>query len=317
MQYPPQSHPLRVAVLLGGDSSEREISLASGTCVAQALRDAGHHVETIDPAEVELAHVNWRQSDVAFIALHGGAGEDGRVQKTLERHGVPYTGSGPAASALAMCKSAAKQRWVETGVPTPNFVLGHVVEPVATLVERAHEIGFPLIVKPDNQGSSLGVSLVHNPNQLVRAVTDCRRYDPCTLAERYVAGREFTLSLIDSRPLPLIEIVTGGVVFDYDAKYHHDRSPTKRCLDTDLSDEQIDLVEQTAAAAAESLGTEGLVRVDLILGADDQPFVLELNTSPGMTDESLVPMAAAHAGLSMPKLCDMLVRLPLIAEMAA
>jgi len=317
VQHLPASHPLRVAVLLGGDSPEREISLASGTCVASALRSAGHRVETIDPAGVELPHVDWQQFDVAFIALHGGAGEDGRVQKTLDTLGVPYTGSGPAASALAMCKSAAKQRWVETGVPTPDFVLAHAVEPVGTLIDRAHELGYPLIVKPDNQGSSLGVSLVHNVDQLVHAVADCRHYDPCTLAERYVAGREFTVALLGSRPLPLIEVVTGGTVFDYDAKYHHDGSPTKLCLDTGLSDEQIDLIEQTAAAAAESLGTDGLVRVDLMIASDGRPFVLELNTSPGMTDQSLVPLAAAHAGLSMPELCDYLVRTQRAAEMAA
>lgn len=311
---------LRVAVLLGGNSPEREVSLASGICVASALELAGHHPRAVDPAEVDLVDIDWRQFDVCFVALHGGAGEDGRVQRELDALSVPYTGSGPVASALAMCKSAAKQRWLEVGVPTSDFVLAHAVEPMHAITDRAHSLRYPLVVKPDSLGSSLGVQIVHNDDQFQNAFAECQLYDPCVIAERYIHGREFTVALIESRPLPLIEIVTAGQVFTYHAKYHtttdtsENHPPVTRSFHTELTGQQIDWLDQTAVAAAEALGTAGLVRVDLMLSATDEVFVLEINTSPGMTQQSLAPQAAFQDGIDMPTLCDYLVRQCLAQE---
>ena len=309
---------LDIAVLSGGDSPEREVSLASGICVAAALEQAGHKVRSIDPADIELVDVDWRMFDACYIALHGGAGEDGRVQHQLDELDVAYTGSGSAASALAMTKSAAKRRWLDLGIPTPDFVLWHAMEPIRAIVERAEMLRYPLVVKPDGLGSSLGVQLVHNEDQLRRAAAHCQLYDPCVMVERYVTGREFTVSLIGSRPLPLLEIVSHGQIFTYEEKYHTvaDTTITQR-FETELSSVEIDRLEQTAVAASEALGTEGLVRVDLMLSEDDEPWVLEVNTSPGMTEESLAPRAAERAGLDLPKFCDYLIRSCIRREVAS
>ncbi len=319
---------LRVAVLLGGNSPEREVSLASGICVASALELAGHHPRAVDPAEVDLVDIDWRQFDACFVALHGGAGEDGRVQRELDALNVPYTGCGPAASALAMCKSAAKQRWLEVGILTPDFVLAHAVEPMHVITDRARSLRYPLVVKPDSLGSSLGVQIVRNEDQLHNAFAECQLYDPCVIAERYIDGREFTVALIESRPLPLIEIITAGQVFTYQAKYHttpnspetdspENDPPITRSFPAELTSRQIDRLEQTAVAAAEAIGTTGLVRVDLMLSSADEAdevFVLEINTSPGMTQQSLAPQAAFQDDIDMPTLCDYLVRQCLAQE---
>jgi D-alanine-D-alanine ligase len=227
-----------------------------------------------------------------------------------------------------MCKSAAKQRWLEVGVLTPDFVLAHAIEPMVTITDRAHSLSYPLVVKPDSLGSSLGVQIVDNDDQLQNAFAECQLYDPCVIAERYIKGREFTVTLIESRPLPLIEIITAGQVFTYQAKYQttpnspepgtsENHSPITRSFPTDLTGHQIDQIEQTAVAAAEALGTTGLVRVDLMLSSADEVdevFVLEVNTSPGMTEQSLTPQAAFQDGIDMPTLCDYLVRQCLAQE---
>lgn len=312
------SRPLRVAVLMGGDSAEREISLASGICVADALERAGHRPRAIDPAEIDLVDVDWRQFDVCFIALHGGAGEDGRVQALLDSLGVPYTGSDPAASALAMSKSAAKHRWLELGLPTAPFVLFHAVEPIGEITRRARSLGYPVVVKPDGEGSSLGVSIARTEAELHCAVAESQFYDPCTLAEMVIPGREFTVSLIGGRPLPPVEILTGGRLFSFDAKYHKNESANEASFrfEAELTPKLRQTLEQTAVEAAEALGAEGLTRVDLIVSELGQPHILELNTVPGMTEHSLAPLAAARAGIDMPSLCSLLIRDCLALEVA-
>ena len=301
-----RAEPLKVAVLYGGDSPEREISLESGRCVADALATAGHRVSLMDPAEKPIEKIAWQRFDGCFLALHGGAGEDGRVQSQLEQLGVPYTGPGPAACRVAMSKSASKERFYQAAVPTLPYVLLAVGEPLEECLARVAPLGYPLVVKPDGQGSSLGVLRVDRPEQLAGAVRHAGEYDPFCLVEPFVAGREFTVAVWDEQPLPTIEIVTPRRWFDYDAKY---AAPTTQYrLDPPLPEQAARQITEAALAAAQALGTTGMVRVDLLLPENGQPVVLEVNTTPGMTSHSLVPMAARHAGLDMPELCDLLIR---------
>jgi D-alanine-D-alanine ligase len=296
--------PLRIAVLAGGDSAERAVSLRSGNGVAAALVSAGHAVTLIDPAECALEQLDWSPYDACFLALHGGPGEDGTVQRALARLGVPYTGSGPEACRLAMSKSASKRRFVERGVATPAFVIVGPAEPY--IAGCVTQLGFPLVIKPDCQGSSIGVSLVEQAAQLADAVEEARRHAPTCLAEAFIEGREFTVAILGERPLPTIEIVSTERLFSYNAKYTSPR--TKYLFDFQLPEATHGQIEQTAVAAAHALGTSGLVRVDLMLDGNGRSWVLEVNTTPGLTARSLAPQAAERAGLSMETLCDQLIR---------
>ncbi len=301
-----RAEPLNVAVLYGGDSPEREVSLESGRCVAEALALAGHRVDLIDPVASPLDSICWPRYDGCFLALHGGAGEDGRVQSQLEALGVAYTGSGPAACRLAMSKSASKERFFQAGVPTLPYVVLAVGEPIEDCRARVAPLGFPLVVKPDGQGSSLGVLRVDGPEQLAGAVRHAGEYDPFCIVEPFLAAREFTVAVWDGRPLPLIEIVTPRRWFDYDAKYS--ASTTQYRIEPPLPGETRQRLTLATLAAAAALQTRGMVRVDLLLSARGEVAVLEVNTTPGMTSHSLVPMAARHAGLDMPSLCNLLIR---------
>lgn len=293
---------LRIAVLYGGPSAERLISLKSGAAVAQALAEIGHAVAQIDPALVDLTELDWSRFDVAFIALHGKFGEDGQVQQVLEDAGIPYTGSGVAASRLAFSKSAAKERFLQHGVPTAPYVLIHESDTAHRIVEQARRLGFPLVVKPDTQGSSLGVSLVRSEGDLPAALGRCFHYDTFGLVERAIVGSEWTVGLLDERPLPAIRIETGRAFFDYHAKYEDDE--TQYHFDFEAPREQTERVVEAARNACAALGTSGLARVDVMLDETGRPLVLEVNTVPGLTDHSLVPKAAAHLGTSFPQLCQ-------------
>jgi D-alanine-D-alanine ligase len=306
---------LRVAVLAGGDSSERQISIVSGWQVVSALEAAGHEPAWVDPAETDMESVGWQQHDACFIALHGGAGEDGRIQRQLERLGVPYTGSGPAASWLAMSKSASKERFLQAGVATPDYALVHSSEPARESAARADTIGYPLVVKPDSQGSSLGVGIANCQRRLRDRLAESFALDPYAVIERLVRGREFTVAVLDRRPLPVLEIVAAEGLFSFDAKYS---SPTTEYrFETGLAQEVETAVSQTAVAAAASLGTRGLVRVDLMLDEENRPWVLEVNTVPGLTGRSLAPQAAERAGITMPALCTWMVHDCLTRETVA
>ncbi len=300
------SGPWRVALLCGGRSPERQVSLASGRQVASALRAGGHRVRCFDPVSDSLETIPWHRFDVCFLALHGGAGEDGRVQGYLAGRGVAFTGSGPAASRRAMHKAEAKRRFRGCGVPTPEGVLLRPDEPLRGLLRRTARLGLPLIVKPNAQGSSLGISLVHSRDQLPAALAEARRFDRLVLAEQHIAGRELTVAVLGRRPLPVLEVSGHGAVFDYHAKYS---SPgTKYGFADDLEPMKLQEVQQAALKAAEALGTEGLVRVDLMLDQHQRSWVLELNTLPGMTETSLVPKAAARAGWTLAELCDWMLQ---------
>jgi D-alanine-D-alanine ligase len=296
----------RVAVLAGGDSAEREISLQSGAAVCAALHQAGHQTIAIDPAGRDLADIDWSRIDACFIALHGGAGEDGRVQHELDRLGVPYTGSGPEACRLAMSKSAAKRRFVECRVPTAPWIFVDADDARANLDARVAPLGYPLIVKPDAEGSSLGVALVETPSALQPAVDAAAAYGSRVLVEPRLHGREFTIALVGERALPIIEIVTPEPTFSYEAKYIS--SLTEHRFDFDLDTRTRVELLHAAVGAARAIGTRGLARVDLIAGRDGGARVLEVNTVPGLTPHSLAPLAAERAGWSMPVLCHGLLR---------
>jgi D-alanine-D-alanine ligase len=280
--------------------------------VIRALRAAGHRVRPVDNASVALAEIPWSRYDACFLALHGGAGEDGRVQAELDRLGVAYTGSDPAACRLAMSKSASKERFRQSGVPTPEYVLAHASDPVEQLAHKVAPLGYPLVIKPDGQGSSLGVSIARNPAELVSATFLSQRYEPYIVAERFVAGREFTVGIIDHEPLPAIEIMHDHEFFDYDAKY--ESLSTRYRVATQLPQNLADRITAAAIAASEALGTRGACRVDLRLDEQLQPWVLEVNTTPGLTEHSLLPMAAQAAGMSLSELCERMVQAALAAE---
>lgn len=311
MAFNESDTPLHVVVLSGGDSPERSVSLRSGAAVAESLGAAGHRVTQIDPAEISLDAVDWSDCDACFIALHGGAGEDGRVQRKLQRLGVPYTGSGPETCRAAMSKSAAKRHFVAGGVPTLDWIvtdandLAHD-DPILWLAKRVAPLGYPLIVKPDCQGSSLGITIVSSPAELSAAIAASEQFGERSLIEPYVVGREFTVAIIDDRALPPIEIVTPERVFSYEAKYQS--AATEYRFEFELGQRARDEILQAALSASRAVGAAGLSRVDLMLDGDGRVWVLELNTVPGMTARSLAPLAAARAGLDMTALCDLLVR---------
>jgi D-alanine-D-alanine ligase len=310
----PTSHlpsPLRIAVLAGGSSAEREVSLRSGAAVAEALEVAGHAVNVFDPVTIALDQISWAEFDLAFIALHGGAGEDGRVQAELASLGVPFTGSDAEACRLAMSKVESKSRFRQCGVPTPSDVTIAAHQAIELASERAARLGFPLIVKPNAEGSSVGVSLARSRDELATALLSARAYDDTCIIEPFIVGREFTVAVLEDRALPTIEIVAPGQLFSYEAKYAS--SETKYCFDFELPSRERIEIERVALAATRALGTAGLARVDLMASKRGEIYVLEVNTIPGMTARSLAPLAASQAGLSMPELCDTIVRLPLAA----
>ena len=298
-------NPLRVAVLSGGDSAERSISLKSGAAVATALAERGHAVITIDPVETSLDTYNWSNVDVAFLALHGTFGEDGGVQQILEAHSVVFTGSDSEASRLAFSKSAAKERFTLTGISTPEYALVHKDDSPARIARQAASIGYPLVVKPDSQGSSLGVVIVNEESALAAAVAQSFVLDSFCLLERAIIGAEWTLGAIDDQPLPLIRIGTEHQFFDFEAKYNDD--DTQYHFDESIPDEFRNQLIEIGIEACRALGTKGVARVDIMVDAAGQPWILEVNTIPGLTDHSLVPKAAAKIGLDMSRLCEVVL----------
>jgi D-alanine-D-alanine ligase len=296
---------MSIALLAGGDSAERSVSLNSGREVAAALTAAGHRVEWFDPAVAPLAEIPWPEFDACFLALHGGAGEDGRIQQQLDDLGVVYTGSGPQASKLAMSKSTAKERWVAARVPTLPWTVFQADQPFDQTLVDCQPLGWPLVVKPESQGSSLGVGVATDAGQLAQRITESRQFDSLTLVEPWIDGREFTVALLDREPLPLLEIVAPRQVFDFDAKYS--AGGAEHRFDVDLPAEARIRLQSVAVAAAAALETRGLVRVDLMVDRVGRPWVLELNTLPGLTATSLAPRAAAQAGLDLAALCQWMV----------
>lgn len=286
----------KVAVLFGGRSAEREISLRSGSMVLAALNRAGVAAFAFDPAERPLEDLRRGGFDAAFIALHGKWGEDGTVQGALEVLGIPYTGPGVMSSALAMDKLMTKRIWSSMGLPVPDH---EVLTSTSRAAEVVARLGLPLIVKPSREGSTLGLTKVERASQLRAAWRTAAACDDCVIAESFVAGRELTVAVIGAgaraRALPVIEIRAPGGNYDYRNKYFTDE--TEYLCPAPLSRALTRRVQELSVAAYRALDCEGWGRVDLMLDAEDRPFLLELNTSPGMTDHSLVPMAARAEGM--------------------
>ncbi len=300
---------LDIAVLAGGDSSEREVSLASGRRVAWALEQKGHGVAVFDPCDGDLFGINWNQFDACFVALHGGAGEDGRVQLQLEELAVPYTGSGPVVSRLAISKSATKDRLQQCAVPTPAAYSFRRDDDPAQIAAKVRRLGFPVVVKPDGQGSSLGVTVAADEPQLQQAIETAGQFESYLLAEKRIVGREFTVAVVDRQPLPALEVSHDQSTFDYDGKTGSGNVEYRFS-----NDWAAETAQQLAVRAADAVGSRSLIRVDLIIDRGGQPWVLEVNTVPGMTEHSLAPMAAREAGFEMSDFCDRLVRLCLPEE---
>ena len=287
----------RVAVLFGGTSAEREVSLKSGNAVLAALQSAGVDAFGIDVGTDFLQRLLAEKIDRAFIVLHGRGGEDGSMQGLLECAGIPYTGSGILASALAMDKLRTKQVWQSLGLPTPRHA---ALASVADCETAASELGFPLIVKPAHEGSSIGMAKVASLDELIKAWQDASRYDAQVLVEQVIVGPEFTIAMLRGQVLPPIGLGTPHSFYDYDAKYL--ANDTQYRIPCGLSPEKEAELKELTARACEAVGTQGWARADVMQDADGQFWLLEVNTVPGMTDHSLVPMAAQAAGLDFQQL---------------
>ena len=288
----------RVAVMLGGHSSEREVSLDTGAAVLEALRAKGVDAHAWDPAEKTMAEFADAGFDRVWIALHGPGGEDGALQGALQWLDTPYTGSGVMASAIAMDKVRSKHLFRASGIPTPDYA---VARSQADASVAAEQLGFPLIIKPSGQGSSVGMSKVLERAELPQAVDMALQYGDTVLLEACITGDEFTVAVLQGRALPSIRIVTPRVFYDYRAKYESDR--TEYICRGTRSDEEEQHYAELAIAAFNELGCTGWGRVDFMTGADGDPLVLEVNTVPGMTSHSLVPMAAREDGIDFNELC--------------
>ncbi len=296
--------PKRIGVVMGGTSAEREVSLRSGRAVAQALAEAGHDVVPIElgPGTDSLFRIVRAKLDVAFLALHGRHGEDGTIQGFLELCGVPYTGSDVLASALAMDKLKSKELFRLHNVPTPPYYEFGTEHGISDLEDLHRGFGFPVIVKPRHEGSSIGLRRATNPDELERAVAEARRYDGSVLVERFITGQEVTVGILGGRVLGAIEVVPKSGCYDYEAKYTP--GMTEYFMPARLSETRTLGILRVAERAAQALGTSGAVRVDLIVTEGMNEYVLEVNTLPGMTPTSLLPKIASAAGYSFRDLCE-------------
>lgn len=330
---------MRVAVLFGGTSAERDVSIASGAQVMKALRQAGHEVVAVDtargvlgpgdeqrllssgvaptpPRDEDLSMIRAGSAgplpalgelgeiDVVFLALHGGTGEDGTLQALLDLTGIPYVGSGHAASATAMDKDLSKRLFRMAGVPTADWLMAPV-----DANEAQARLGYPLVVKPNKQGSTVGLTVVRAADQLQPAIEEALRYDDEVMLEKFVPGRELTCGVLADQPLAVGEIVSKGEVFDYESKYQE--GGATEIFPADLSEAQTRTVKDLSLRAHRALKLEGFSRVDFRMDGEGAFWCLEVNTLPGMTRTSLLPQSARAAGISFPELCDRICRLAL------
>jgi D-alanine-D-alanine ligase len=302
MQQPVLNKPLHICVMLGGPSAEREVSLRSGASAAKALRSLGHSVQELDPADSA-----WQLppgTDVVFLALHGTYGEDGGVQERLEELGVPYTGCGPEASRTAFDKALTKQRLVRQGIPTARFAVLDAPRP-------ALPPGWtpPVVVKPLRQGSSIGVHFVERAEDWMAAQDNAFRYDTAVLVEEKIQGRETTVGILEDRALPVVEIRVKNGAFDYRNKYT--AGAAQHFCPADFDAATTGKIQAAALGAFRAVGGRDFARVDVMVTAGGEPLVLEVNTLPGLTELSIMPEAAAAAGLTYPQLCQRMVDLAL------
>jgi D-alanine-D-alanine ligase len=306
---------MRVAVLAGGRSLERQVSLRSGARVEDALASLGHEVLRLDPGGDLVRRLKEERPELAFIALHGPGGEDGTVQELLEILGIPFTGPGVAACVRCMDKVVAKHEMRQAGVATPDWVAFNATAfrelgAGDALEEIEAQLGFPLVVKPAAQGSSLGVKFAASRDDVPEALVAAFSYDDRVLLERYVQGRELAVGVLDTEPLPIVEAIPKQEdFFNFEARYEIGR--TTYVCPAELSAAEAEAVGDAARRTYETLGCSGFARVDLMLGDEGVPQVLEVNAIPGLTDTSLLPQAAEAAGLSFEDLVARILELAL------
>ena len=282
----------KIALLSGGDSEERDISIKSGLAVYQALKNLNYEVSLIDPINTDLCTlVNY---DAAFICLHGKNGEDGKIQSLLELLKVPFTGSASTASMLAMNKFYSKLVWNDRALMTPKFLILNKTN--LDYKKIITHLSDPFIVKPSSSGSSFGINLVKNKDDLILAFTDASKYDPTVIAEEFIKGREFTVSILGTKSLGVLEIAPKNEFYDYNAKYVSNETIFSK--PTDLNPEVLEKMENIALSAFTSIGCSGWGRVDFMMDKKFNLYLIEVNTVPGMTDHSLFPLAAKNSGLN-------------------
>ncbi len=306
---------MKIAVLMGGRSLEREVSLKSGHRVHEALMEKGHKATAVDVDETLVEKLKKLRPDVAYVALHGKYGEDGTTQEILEILGIPYTGPGVFANIVSFDKLLAKEIFGQNDIHTPPYYAlssGSFKEmgASAALPDVVKEIGLPMIVKPESQGSALGVKFVNEKNDLTQALTGALSYDEKVLLEKYISGKEIAVSILGNDPpkaLPVVEIEASKEYFDFESRYT--MGATKYYVPARLSETITKKVQETALKVHSILRCRDVSRVDMILDKDGIPWVLELNTSPGMTETSLLPMAAKEEGIDFNELVDSLVRM--------
>lgn len=300
----------RVALLSGGTSGEREISIASGDGAEAALKEAGFPVDRFDPANKDdLKALIDGDYDVAFLCLHGRHGEDGVIQGFLETIGLPYTGPGVWSSAIAINKARSKDFYRLAGVPTAPSVTLHAGESY-TVADIMAQVGEHVVVKPASEGSSIGVSIVEGADAIEQAIDEAFSHDTEVVVEKFISGREFTVAVVGNdkpRALPIIEIIAQkGEFYDFESKYAAGGS--KHICPAELQEEEAATIQREAIGAHKALSCEGVSRTDFILDAEGKPWALETNTIPGMTSTSLLPDAARAAGIPFPQLCTTLVQ---------
>ncbi len=304
----------KVLVLMGGTSEEREVSLRSGQAVYEGLKEAGYEVEALDFTSENMARIKESCPNVVFITLHGKNGEDGTVQGYLELLGIPYTGSGVLASAVCMNKVMSKKIFAFEGLPTADFI----VIKKSSFYKNANDIsvikdlGLPVVIKPATQGSSVGTTIVKAAKDILPALELAFSLDKEVLVEKFIAGTELTVTVLGNdklKTLPVIEIVPKNEYYDYESKYIPGMS--EHIIPARISEEARELVERISCKAYEAVGCRGYARVDLILDQKGIPYVLEINTLPGMTGTSLVPDAARAEGINFPDLLDLFVKMAL------
>ena len=293
----------KVGVLLGGRSAEREISIMSGTGVLNALKKSGIDAHAFDPAERSLAELAAEKFDAVFIALHGRYGEDGSLQGALEQLGIPYTGSGVMASSVAMDKIFTKKIWMSHQLQTPKFA---ILNAKTELRRVPDALGLPLIIKPPHEGSTIGITKVNGYSDMQEAFSLAAQFDDEVLAEEFIQGRELTVAVLgagdQAYALPIVEIVAPQGNYDYQNKYFTD--DTQYLCPAPLDAALTQKIQAMSVEAFRALNCEGWARVDVLLRtSDNEPYLIEINTSPGMTSHSLVPMAARQAGMSYEEIC--------------
>ena len=317
--------PKNIAVLMGGISTEREVSLRSGNAVAKALTEAGFNVSCIDVKDEKIEELDHMEIDVAFIALHGYFGEDGGVQELLESKGIPYTGSGINASKLAMDKLATKKCFIEAGLTTPDYITVTEFQEFTEIQLEINKLGLPVVLKPTRNGSSIGISIIKDIKNLQTGLEKAFEFGYELLIEKYIKGRELTLGILDDKALPIIEIKTAVEFYNYDAKYKDNRTEyliVKTTSGNDkntvedflnntgyLSPSLYNEAQELALNAHKVLGCRGFSRVDMLLDNIGKFYLLEVNTIPGFTEKSLLPKAAKAAGMSFSSLCKKIAEL--------